>query len=682
MKFDVFKKKWLIWLIVAYITGVGLRFLLGLLTSQNPFVMPDEALYANIARSIADGGGVALRNQPVTYTSLLYPLIISPAYGLFGAGSQFRVIQVINCLAMNLAVFPAYGIARRFSLNPKTAFGISVVALALPDMLLTTRIMTEAIEYPLFLLTMYLMFSRLTDDRPRLGFYALTAFSAFLLAQSKSGMVALAVVYLGILLYEWIRSRSRKGLYRVLVFAGTYAALAAAVYLILIGAGMDFSQPSIYDTQLQAPTFEHLKRTLPGLLLYAFFIPVAFGIYPLLLPACRLGQYEPQRRKMVLLTLIALALVAAGACYMFFDTETIGNYFQGRVHIRYVFMFLPVFLCFAVSKEIEGVKPNGKLLIALGFVLAMTLTVSFGALLSNRQYPVDTILLSYIIHDDASLDWTLFSQIAAITFLIGMLALLYFKGWGRKAKQVCAVCLLLGIAVSNWLGYDLNRYNDSPALAADARQAAGMVSGENLLIVPDSGLYFDNTLSVLDIALDEAPYFALYDDLCVSLGAYGALTDITPPQYWTEKPAHTISGISHVILSNTAFSRMVLADGVQAEWSQNGFYAVVTLPENHRLFHSALSGIGTDGTVGAASALYVYDEELLSQSSIRVYLKVSCTADAGLVLTANGTPYRYELDATREWIYADIPVPQECKVLKVSIQAEVGAPMILTYSLE
>lgn len=676
------EKKILKRLILIYIGGIVLRYVIGIFASQNPFIMPDEDLYANIARSIANGSGISLRNQPLTYTNILYPLLISPAYVFFRAGTQYRVIQLLNCIFMNLAVFPAYGIARKFTDNKNTAFGIAILSLLMPDMLLTTRIMTESIVYPLFLLTVYLMFDKLSGTDVSLGKAAMIGFSSYLLTSAKSGAIALVVVFIGILFYDRIRFGSRSDLYYILVFAGVYAALLLLTRFTLSVTGMDLAQKTIYETQTQAPTLSHLNKTLPGLLLYAFFVPVAFGIFPLLLPFSHMRRFETAQKKQILLILLALVFYAAGACYLFFDSETVGNYFQGRIHIRYVFMFLPVLLCFLYSKNIEGAKPNGKLLGSLGFLLAMTITVSFSALLSNRTYPVDVTMLSYVIYDNANLNWHLLSQIGVITFTVCMLILLYKYGWTKPVKRVFSVCFILVLILSNILGYDLCDYNNTKTLSDDAKQAAGLLSNESALLVPDSGIYFDNTLSVLDTSMVKAPYVMEYADICSNLGDYGKLISVTPPKYWTEKPEKAVPETSHVVFNASIFTKAVLADGADVQYTDNGTYAIVTLPANGRLFHSALTGIQTDGKIGDGAALYIYDQTLLSQKTVRAYFKVSSASLSKISLSVGETAYDFSLNLDSDWIYTDFDVPQGCTVLKINIKTVLGSPSVLTYSVK
>ncbi len=675
------KTVWL-WLLLVYLAGVALRILIAQFASQNPFVMPDEALYANIARSIADGTGVMLRNQPVTYTNILYPLLISPVYAFADAGTQFRIIQIINCLLMNLAVFPAYGIAKSFTKDTRVSFIIAALSLLLPDLLLTTRIMTEPILYPLFLCTVYLMFGKISGDREGWKQAVIAGASAFLLVQAKSGMIALAILFIGFLAVDCIRTRSRKEIFYTAVFAGVFAGLILLCNLLMQGSGMDFGRQTIYETQTKAPSLEHLKTTLPGLLLYALFIPVAFGVFPLLLPASHLRRYDPAQRKQVLLSLLALAVIAAGACYMFFDSETVGNYFAGRIHIRYVFMFLPLLLCFSWTPGLDGAKPNGRILLYMGFLLAMTITVSFGALLSSRQFPVDAILLSCIIYDDQVLNWRLLSQVAAITFSAGMLGLIYRRGWIKEVRRIFLVCMAVALVAANILGYDLNNYNNQKSMADDARQGARVVAGEPAVIVGENGIYFDNALTVLDCAMTRAPYAILYEDLCANLGSYGSLEAVQPPQYWTENPTNKITGVTCAVFNAGAFSKFVPAEGAQVEYTQNGYYGIVRLPENKRLFHSAITGLQPDGQTGGNAVLYIYDEKLLSQDKVRIYLQVGNGSFGNLRLTANGTDYDFELDTDSEWIYADFEMPEGITVFKMTMNTLSGSPVINTYQVE
>ena len=671
------------WLFLVYVLGVVLRFVLALLLSQNPFILPDEVIYSNIARSILQGGGVALRNQPITYTNLLYSLLIAPAYALGAAGTQFRIIQFLNCLFMNLAVFPACRIAEHFCDNKKTVRAIALFSILIPDMIMSTRIMTEAIVYPIFLITILLMLKRLSGKQTSVRSAVLTAVCAFLLSQAKSGGISLPLVFVIILAYDCFKNRRKEDIRYGLLFIGTYVALVLLSRLIFSTAlGINYAQESIYETQTQYPTLAHLEKTFPGLLLYFFYVPVAFGIFPVLLPISRLRSYSPAEKRQVLLCAIALAVTFIGACYMFFDSETISNFYQGRIHIRYVFMFLPVFLAILSSKSLEGSKPNGILIGYLGFIGAMLVTLSYSSILSGRSYPVDAILLSGIIYDDPVLNTRLLSEIMTITFMVVMLYLLYKNGWGKQSKRLMAGCLALIVVFGNWFGYNLNKYNDTAVLAQDAKQGAELLSGSPALLVTTSGLYFDNTLSVLDCAMNNMPYVLLFDDLCTKLGPYGKLDPITPPRYWVENPKNKIPAVNKVTFSSDALNLFVPANGAAVKSTTNGFFDIVTVSSGKRLFHSALSGVGPDGIPKSNAALYLYDESLLSQQNVEVGLQVESKESAKITLSDSAESFHCDVASGASWIQSTFKVPQGATSLAVSISVDAGSPIILTYRVK
>ncbi len=50
-----------------------------------PFIMVDELIYSELARSFAAGDGFRIRDVPATGFGVVYPVLISPAYALFDA---------------------------------------------------------------------------------------------------------------------------------------------------------------------------------------------------------------------------------------------------------------------------------------------------------------------------------------------------------------------------------------------------------------------------------------------------------------------------------------------------------------------------------------------------------------------------------------------------------------------
>lgn len=116
-----------------------------------PFVFVDEAIYSELARSFADGEGYAIRELPVSGYSLLYPVLIAPAYGLFdGLVDAYGAAKAINAVVMSLAAVPAYLLARRVASQWLSLLG-ALITVAVPSMAYTGTITTESLFYPVSL---------------------------------------------------------------------------------------------------------------------------------------------------------------------------------------------------------------------------------------------------------------------------------------------------------------------------------------------------------------------------------------------------------------------------------------------------------------------------------------------------------------------------------------------------
>ena len=686
------KKNTLVWLVILFASGVVLRFGLSLVTSANPFVMPDELLYSNIARSLISGDGVSFRNQPITFTNLLYPFLISPVYAFAPAGLEFRAIQLFNAFAMNLAVFPVFFIARRFLEDRRIIWGITAVSILLPDMILTNRIMSEAVMYPLFMFVVYRIFRRFDGEDNTVRGALTVSLAAFFLMECKAIAAVVPIVFAGLLILEFIcafrkkesridgRAAFRRDIRYILVFIGALLLLMLSARIVNQYVwGVDYSK-SFYLSESNAFTLDHLKRTIPGILLYLYFVPVAMGVFPLLVPASGIGLFSGNQKKQLRFTLLSLAGYILAAVFLIFDQETIGNYWQGRIHIRYVFMYLPILLMFFFAPALERFKINLKLIGSLAFLLAMTASVSFAALLSNRTYCVDALSLSYIIFDDAALNMKLFSQIAFIVFVAAVLWLMHAAS-RKKAMYTVAICLLTGIAANNFFGYDLNLHNTERTLAADAGEAARILNHEQTLLTVSDGLYFGNILSTLDTAMSDAPYMISLEDLCESLGDYGKLGSVMPSKYWSENPVNAADSIDYAVFESAAFYKLVPASGATVTSTANGCYGIVKPSESGLLLHSALAGTDGSGIPGANAALYIFDPTLLAQKEITVYLEIMAVGGDTVTLSTESETFTCDAPAGTNWIYATFTLSEGQTKLPVHIMTGSGTTAVVTYQL-
>jgi len=105
---------WPMWLWVGAVYAVAVAVLLTLaLRVKSPWIMVDELVYSDTARSIADGAGFSVRGQPAGY-GYVYPLLLAIPYAVANHMTDvYAFARVLNALVMSSVVFPVYLLARR-----------------------------------------------------------------------------------------------------------------------------------------------------------------------------------------------------------------------------------------------------------------------------------------------------------------------------------------------------------------------------------------------------------------------------------------------------------------------------------------------------------------------------------------------------------------------------------------
>ena len=98
----------------------------------SPWIMVDELVYSDMARSFADTGHFLIRGVHANY-GFVYPLLLSPAYALFGSMTDVYQWARVRQRARRCArsSFPAYLLARRV-VRPGAALAAAALAVAIP----------------------------------------------------------------------------------------------------------------------------------------------------------------------------------------------------------------------------------------------------------------------------------------------------------------------------------------------------------------------------------------------------------------------------------------------------------------------------------------------------------------------------------------------------------------------
>jgi Dolichyl-phosphate-mannose-protein mannosyltransferase len=151
------------WLVAIVVASAALRMALAGRT-LSPWIMVDELIYSELAKSFASSGRFLVRDVPSTGYGFVYPVLIAPAFGLFASvPSAYHAAKLINAAVMSLTAVPVYFLARRL-LTPGLALAAAALSVLVPSMLYTGTLMTENAFYPLFALAMLVL--QLMLERP------------------------------------------------------------------------------------------------------------------------------------------------------------------------------------------------------------------------------------------------------------------------------------------------------------------------------------------------------------------------------------------------------------------------------------------------------------------------------------------------------------------------------------
>jgi hypothetical protein len=133
---------------------VGASFLVRTLLAwlrATPTFFADEYIYAELSRSLAEGGGPLIRGASAGFPALLQPIVTAPAWLADDVETSFRIVQTTGALAMSLAAVPVFLLARRLRLTTWTALALALLAILVPDLVYASFVLSEPFAYPLAL---------------------------------------------------------------------------------------------------------------------------------------------------------------------------------------------------------------------------------------------------------------------------------------------------------------------------------------------------------------------------------------------------------------------------------------------------------------------------------------------------------------------------------------------------
>ena len=374
-----------IWVFGLYSVAVVVLLTLGLRT-KSPWIMVDELVYSDTARSVADGAGFTVHGVHAGY-GYVYPLFLSLPYAVTSHVSDaYDWARVVNAFLMCSAVFPAYLLARRV-VRPAAALVAAALAVALPPMVYVGALMTENAFYPLFLWLALALVVALERPTARNQVLVLALCVALYLTRAQAAALVAGVLTAPLAL-AWIeRGRPR----RLSPWKLTYGLVAAGVLLVVVyelarGRSVTsvFGGYSVigHTSYRFWPVLEWIVLHLAGLALAVWVIPFAATVVVL---ASARHLDRPLR--------VFAAVTASLGVWLVLEVGVFASRFSGRIEERNLFYLVPLMLI-ALLAWIERGQPRPPRATVFGALAAVALVgaIPFTHLL-NENAESDTPFL-------------------------------------------------------------------------------------------------------------------------------------------------------------------------------------------------------------------------------------------------------------------------------------------------
>jgi hypothetical protein len=351
------------------------------LQASNWAVMTDELQSSKLATSIAETLSPEPRIHGVFYNALsqLYPVLISPFFGLFTVPTAFEAVHALNGVLLASAAWPAGLLAYRVTQSWPAAYLAAALTAFVPWLVLSATLLVENAAYPAFVWTVLVLHRALA--RPSFAADAAAVAGLVLAFFARTQLLVLALALpLALVAFELT---GRRALRRHPLLVGAYA-VGGVVAATLTATGRLDSLLGTYARTVEG-------NPLPSGIWHAAAVhldnvAIGVGIAPFLL-ACSwalgvvLRSRDAEARAFAVLLVVLVPLITLQAA-SFDERFTPGGFAEDR----YLLYLAPLF---AVGAAAAVVDPERRRLTA-GLVLG--LAVAFCALILAGPHPSSAVV--------------------------------------------------------------------------------------------------------------------------------------------------------------------------------------------------------------------------------------------------------------------------------------------------
>jgi hypothetical protein len=372
-----------VWLAGIVGTSIVFRAWLGS-RMPAPFIFTDELQYQENARSLAAGDGIEVRGEPYGIVSILYPLLLSPAYALFDSlPDAYAAARTINAVLMSLAAVPAFLLARRV-LPVRLALASALLAVALPSLAYTGTIMSENAFYPAVLLAAWTLVRALEEPTVLRQLVLLGGCGAAVLVRVQALALVLAALTAPLLL----RAVARRPLRPFLPLYGIVAGGAVLALGAQLARGA--SLQSLFGAyEVVGEGGYDLGDVLRFLLWHVAELDLYLGVLPVaafLLLLARIRALEPRVQELLVAT---VAIVA----WTLLVVAAFASRFADAIEERNMFVVAPLLLIALLVWVDRGTpRPRGPAVLAAGLAAVLPALIPYERFLQLKVRS-DTLMI-------------------------------------------------------------------------------------------------------------------------------------------------------------------------------------------------------------------------------------------------------------------------------------------------
>ncbi len=422
----------------AWLTGiVALSFLVRAWLARGmlgPFIMVDELIYSEMAKSFASDLGFAVRDVPVRGFGIVYPVLIAPAYAVFDRIPEaYAAVKTLNSFAMSLAAVPTYFLARRV-VGQWAALLAALLAVTVPSMVYTATVMTENVYYPVLLLAALALVA--LCERPTLrshvAFFAALAFAY--LTRSQAIVVAAAALTAPVFLGLFRRGAMRATLWSFRWLYAVFVGGGALVVLLQTARGRPLNA-LLGSYAVVGESNYDIGRALQFVVYHAAELDLYLGVIPVaaaLVLTAKARSLDPPLQALlgVTIALTFWTLVVVG---------TFASRFADRIQERNTFAVVPLFVILLLAWVERGApRPRITAPVAALAAALLVLAIPFDRFVTTSAVSDTLMLLPFWA---IQLEWGI-GKLAWLALFGALVAAAAFLSLPRRAALVLPLMVL------------------------------------------------------------------------------------------------------------------------------------------------------------------------------------------------------------------------------------------------